>query len=127
MARALARSAPSVIVMPARRRSSARRIVRVAGRAVRRHGKRALPTVAVAIGGIVVGYLDGRGTFDDIPTFGGMTHMTTIGLAGYLATRFTSDSRVRAAGLAALAAAAFDWGREQGREAEGGGGTRRGT
>lgn len=108
-----------VIKMPGRTR-----IVRVA-RSARRAGKRALPTLAVAIGGAAVGYLDGRGTFDDLPQIGGLTHMGTVGLIGWAATRFVKDPRVRAAGLAALAAAMYDWGRAQGLESESEGGSRR--
>lgn len=40
--------------------------------------------------------------------------MTTLGLAGWAAMRFVRNKYVRAAGLAAVATAAFDFGRVQG-------------
>lgn len=76
-----------------------------------------MPTVGIALGGAVVGYLQGSGRLDSLPEIGG-SKMVTLGLAGYAATRFVRNPHVRAAGLAALAAAAFDFGRVQG-----GGGT----
>jgi hypothetical protein len=109
---------PIVISMPRRGR-----VRRAAGRAVayaRRgggHARRALPTVGIALGGAVAGYLTGSGKLDFLPEIGG-SKMVTLGLVGYGATRMVRNAHVRAAGLAALAAAAFDWGRVQG-----GGGT----
>lgn len=73
--------------------------------------------MGVALGGAVVGYLQGSGRLDFLPEIGG-SKMVTLGLAGWAATRFTKNPHIRAAGLAALAAAAVDWGRVQG-----GGGT----
>lgn len=109
---------PIIVAMP--RRSG--RVRRAAGRAVRHFrrggaGRRALPTVGIALGGAVAGYLQGSGKLDFLPEIGG-SKMVTLGLAGYAATRFVRNPHVRAAGLAALAAAAFDFGRVQG-----GGGT----
>lgn len=77
------------------------------------HARRALPTVGITLGGAVVGYLQGSGRLDFLPEVGG-SRMVTLGLAGYAATRFVRNPHVRAAGLAALAAAAFDFGRVQG-------------
>lgn len=117
--RALAFARPSIVVMPPRRG----RVRRAFGRArsvARRaapHARRSLPTVGIALGGAVVGYLQGSGKLDSLPEIGG-SKMVTLGLAGYAATRFVRNPHVRAAGLAALAAAAFDFGRVQG-----GGGT----
>jgi hypothetical protein len=105
--------------MPSRRgrvRRAARRVYGVARRGGS-HARRALPTVGIALGGAVVGYLQGSGRLDSLPEIGG-SKMVTLGLAGYAATRFVRNPHVRAAGLAALAAAAFDFGRVQG-----GGGT----
>lgn len=114
---ALAR--PSVIVMnaPKRRggfsRRRARAVGRVARRGIRRAGRAALPTTALALGGIVVGYAQSQGLFDKVPTVMG-SKMATIGLLGYAATRFVRNNHVRMAGLAALCAAAVDFGRVQG-------------
>jgi len=115
--RALTRFAPRPIIvrMPSRARRAGARVVHVArrgGRALARGGRRALPTFAVGFGGLAVGYLDGKGFLDKLPSIGG-SKMVTIGLAGYLATRFVRHPQIRAAGLAALAAAAYDYGRKQ--------------
>lgn len=88
-------------------------IARRGGRAVGRAGRRALPTLSVALGGLAIGWLDGRGMLNQLPPIMG-SRMTTIGIAGYLATRFIRHPSVRAAGLAALGAAAYDVGRKQG-------------
>jgi hypothetical protein len=114
---ALSRS-PVVIAMP--RRSRARRAVRYVGRGARRIGRgarRALPTVGIALGGAVAGYLKGSGRLDFLPEIGG-SKMVALGLVGWGATRFSRNPHIRAAGIAALAAAAFDFGEQQG-----GGGT----
>jgi hypothetical protein len=123
MARHTALARPPVIVMQAPRR--ARAVARRAYSAIRRQAPRArraaarsLPTVGIALGGAVVGYLQGSGRLDMLPEIGG-SKMVTLGLAGWAATRFVKNQHVRAAGLAALAAAAFDFGRVQG-----GGGTK---
>jgi hypothetical protein len=85
--------------------------VRVARRA-RPHVKRALPTMGVTVGALVVGYASGKGFLDRLPQIGG-SKVLTLGLAGYAATRFFKNPSIRQAGLAALAAAAFDFGRVQ--------------
>jgi hypothetical protein len=121
MAKSLARFAPRpfIINMPRRgrlRRAGAR-VVHVARRAGR-GAKRSLPTVGIVVGGGLAGYLVGSGRLDFLPEIGG-SRMVTLGIAGYAATRFSGNPHIRAAGLAALAAAAFDFGR-----AQGGGGTK---
>jgi hypothetical protein len=69
--------------------------------------------MGIALGGLAVGYLDGKGFLDKLPQIGG-SKIVTLGLAGYAATRFFKNQHIRQAGLAALAAAAFDFGRVQG-------------
>lgn len=113
------RSAPRapVIVMraPARRRIGA--AVRRGAGYVRRHGGRharaALPIAGVAVGAVVMGYAQSKGLLDKLPQIGG-SRVLTLGLVGYAATRFSKNPAIRQAGLAALAAAAFDFGRVQG-------------
>lgn len=110
----MSRATPPVIVMQPRRsrgRAIARRVYRVA----RRGGRRALPTLSIGVGAAVLGYLDANGKLDFLPKLGGESHMTTLALAGYAATRFSRNATVRAVGLAALAAGAFDFGRGIGR------------
>jgi len=118
MAKTTSLARPSVILMspPRRRGGFARRagtrIVRVARRAAP-SARRAVPTVSIALGGAVVGYVYSKGFLDKLPQIGG-SKMMTLGLAGWAATRFVKNQNVRMAGLAALAAAAFDFGRVQG-------------
>lgn len=118
MAKALARrsSAPRVVVVSAPRRSGR---IRRAGRAVARgarrvgsHAKRALPTTAVIIGGLAVGYADGAGFLDRLPAIQGSRDVT-LGLLGYAATRMSKNPHVRGAGLAAIGFAAVALGRTQ--------------
>lgn len=109
---------PVVVVAPrapGRVRRAARRVggaVRRGARRVRHHGTKALPTMTIAVGGMVVGYLQGKGFLDKLPQIGG-SKVLTLGLAGWAATRFIKNPHVRTAGLAALAAAAVDFGRVQ--------------
>lgn len=118
MAKALARrsSAPRVVVVSAPRRSG--RIRRVGG-AIRRgarrvggHAKRALPTTAVILGGLAVGYADGSGFLDRLPAIQGSRDIT-LGLIGYAATRMSKNAHIRGAGLAAIGFAAVALGRTQ--------------
>lgn len=113
---ALTRFAPRPIIvsMPRRVRRGASRAVhhvRRGGRAVGR-GVKKFPTIPVAIGGLVVGYADGKGFLDKLPPISG-SRMVTLGLLGYAATRFTRNASIRAAGLAALGAAAYAIGKSQ--------------
>jgi hypothetical protein len=107
-------SAPVLVVAPRRGGKRLRRRAAGAARAVGRravkHGIQHAPAMSLAIGGLVVGALDGRGLLQKIPTIGGSRAMT-LGIAGYLATRFIKNPFVRNAGLAALAAAAYDYGK----------------
>jgi hypothetical protein len=80
--------------------------------------KKSLPTTGVALGALVTGYLDGKGFLDKLPQIAG-SKVITLGLAGYAATRFIKNPHIRQAGLAALAAAAFDFGRVQGGKTSG--------
>jgi hypothetical protein len=106
---------PVVITMPRPSRGRVRRAAARVGHHVRRgarHASRALPTMGVAVGALVVGYAQGRGLLDKLPQIGG-SKVLTLGLAGYAATRFARHPAIRQAGIAALAAAAFDFGRVQ--------------
>lgn len=115
---------PSVVVMQAPRgrlRRAARRVGSVArrgGQRVARVGARSLPTLSVVLGGAAVGYADAKGFLDVIPTIMG-SRMMTIGIAGWAATRYVRSPAIKAAGMAALGAAAYDFGRKQGGGASG--------
>lgn len=107
---------PNIIVVGGpRRRSIARRAGRAVGRGARRFARRAkahIPVTAVALGGAIAGYIDGRGLLNALPTIGG-SRMLTLGLAGYAATRLSRNPTIRNVGIAAMAAAAFDFGKRQ--------------
>lgn len=115
---ALSRFAPRPIIVNVPRRSGGRvrrafHVARRGARAVGRHARRSLPTVSVAIGGLVVGYADGRGMLNALPAIGG-SRMNTLAILGYAATRFTRNASLRAAGLAMLGAATYAIGAAQG-------------
>ena len=99
-----------------RRRSSGRtrtvvvRHAKRSGRAALRHG---LPMTGIALGGAIVGYAQAAGWLDSLPALGGSKTLA-MGVAGYLATRMTHNKYVREAGAAAVAVAAFEFGREHG-------------
>lgn len=110
----LAIARPPVIYIAPKRGRVRRAAARVAHH-VRRgghHAKRALPTAGVAIGALAVGYAQGKGFLDKLPQIGG-SKVLTLGVLGFVATRFIKNPAIRQAGLAALAAAAFDFGRVQ--------------
>jgi hypothetical protein len=98
-----------------RRRSSGRvrTVVRVARRAGRGAAKHGLPMTGLALGGAIVGYAQAAGWLDSLPALGGSKTLA-MGVAGYLATRMTHNKYVREAGAAAVAVAAFEFGREHG-------------
>lgn len=98
---------PIIVRMP-RARRAARAVVhhtRRAARAVGRGAKR-FPSIPVAIGGLAVGFADGSGYLDKLPPIAG-SRMVTLGVLGWAATRYMRNSSIRAAGLAALGAAAY--------------------
>lgn len=119
MAKSLTRFAPRPVIITVPRRGG--RIRRAASRAVhhaRRGGRafgrgaRKFPAIPVAIGGLVVGYADGKGYLSQVPPIAG-SRMVTLGLLGYAATKFVRNSSVKAAGLAMLGAAAYAVGNAQ--------------
>lgn len=69
--------------------------------------------MGIAVGAAAVGYLEAKGMFKKLPTIGG-SQALTIALVGYAATRFVRNPTIRMAGLAAVAAGAFDFGRVHG-------------
>jgi hypothetical protein len=70
------------------------------------------------MGGLIAGWMDARGYFNRLPPIAG-SRALTLGLAGYAATRFIKGTSgiqgiIRMAGVAAVAAAAFDYGKVHG-------------
>jgi hypothetical protein len=116
-------AAPIVVMAPSRggkvRRAGrrvgavARKVGRRAGSAARRQGAAHLPAIGVALGGLAVGYADAKGYLAKLPQIGG-SRALTLGLLGYAATRFSKNQYVRMAGVAAIGAAAFDYGKVHG-------------
>lgn len=92
-----------------------RTIVRRAGRGA----KKGLPATGLAIGGLIVGYAQGSGWFNNLPSLGG-DQTLALGIAGYAATRMTSNKYIREAGAAAIAVAAFETGRQHAVKSGGG-------
>lgn len=92
-------------------RRAAPHVARI-GRRAGRGAVKAIPSVSIALAGAAVGYIQGKGYLDKLPQIGG-SKVITLGLAGYLATRFSKNPHLRTAGIAALAAAAVDFGRVQ--------------
>jgi hypothetical protein len=111
---------PNVVVVRSgggggkRRRGPSRavvvRTVKRGGRAAVKHG---LPMTGLALGGAIVGYAQAAGWLDSLPELGGSKTLA-MGAAGYLATRMTHNKYVREMGAAAVAVAAFEFGREHG-------------
>lgn len=68
--------------------------------------------VPIALGGAVVGYAGGKGWLSKLPSIGG-SRMFTLGIAGWAAMKFSRNRYIKAAGLAAVGAAAFHFGLQQ--------------
>jgi hypothetical protein len=118
--RALTRFAPAprVIVMaPPRRagriRRAGARVVHHARRAGRHVTKQHVASTAIIMSAAALGYAKQKGMLDQLPVIGG-SKVLTLGLAGYVVTRFSKNPTVRNLGAAAMIAAAFDFGRVQG-------------
>lgn len=110
-------TAPRVIVMaPPRRGGRIRRAGARAGHIARRVGRRARPALAptaLILAAAGLGYAKQKGMLDKLPTVGG-SKVLSLGIAGYIATRFVRNPTVRNIGTAAMLVAAFDFGRVQG-------------
>lgn len=53
-----------------------------------------------------------RGMLDKLPQIGG-SKVLSLGIAGYIATRWSRNQYIRTAGFAAMTVAGYDWGRVQ--------------
>lgn len=110
-------AAPRVIVMaPPRRAGRVRRAARAVGRGARRvhHASKAhYASTAIVLSAAALGYAKQKGMLDKLPVLGG-SKVLTLGLAGFVVTRFTRNATLRNLGSAAMIAAAFDFGRVQG-------------
>lgn len=118
--RSTALARPVIVQVPARAPGRVRRVARRVGAGVRHvarrgahHGKKSLPTMGVVVASAIMGYAKSKGFLDKLPKIGG-SEVVTLGAAGFAATRFLKSPALRQAGLAAMAVAAFDFGRVQG-------------
>jgi hypothetical protein len=107
---------PVIITMP-RRGGRLRRAARGVGRAARHVGRRvrhsrSLAPISLAVGGLAVGYADGKGFLDKLPPIAG-SRMVTLGIAGFIAIRYLHSPMLKAAGYAALGAASYAVGNAQ--------------
>ncbi len=107
---ALSRPAPILVLR--RKGGKFRRGASHMGGLARRGAHASGPTVGIALGAAAVGYATGKGYLNKLPAIAG-SHVLTLGLIGFAATRFIKNPHIRNAGIAALAAAAFDFGRTQ--------------
>lgn len=124
--RALAR--PIIVNMP-RRAGRVRRVARRAAHVARRgvhHARSAAPTGGLLLAAGVLGYAKQKGYLKKIPVVGGSPNLT-LGLAGYLARRYSGNAHIKNAGLAAMIVSAYSFGNQQaggtGEEGEEGDGT----
>ena len=98
------------------RRRAAARFVRRRGASVAKHG---LHATGLGVGGAMLGYLQGAGHLDWVPSVMG-SKTIGMGLVGFAATRMVKNKYVREAGAAAVAVAGFEFGREHGSSHSGG-------
>lgn len=110
--RTIVRFAPAAAPARKRRRGAVRRFARIKGRRFAGRAKAHVPTLGIALGAAVVGFAEGKGYLDKLPSIAG-SRAVSLGLAGYVASRYASNPHVKAAGVAALAAAAFDIGKSR--------------
>jgi len=117
MAKAATRA---IVVQMPRRRSAARRYARKAGRKTRRvaragygYAKAGAAPFGVLLASGAVGYAQAKGFLNKIPTVGG-SRALTMGIAGYVLTRLSSNKTARTVGNVAMIIGAFDFGSKQG-------------
>jgi hypothetical protein len=106
------------------RRRSLSRAGRAVGRRIGHHARRGATAAArvayeektalAAVGGAgLVGYLDAAGMLDFIPNLG-LGRVPELAIGTYLAGRFFKKDQLRKAGIGLAAAAAFNFGAEEG-------------
>lgn len=107
-------SRPIIVAMP-RRTGRVRRAARRVGRAARhvgRHARGAAPTGGLILSAAVLGYAKQKGYLKKIPVIGGSPNLT-LGIAGYLARRYSGNAHVKNVGLAAMIVSAYSFGNQQ--------------
>lgn len=95
-----------------RRKGAVRRFARIKARRAAGHARAHVPALGIALGAAVVGFAEGKGYLDRLPSIAG-SRAVSLGVAGYVASRFVRNPHVKAAGVAAMAAAAFDLGKSR--------------
>ena len=99
---------------PARRRrkGAVKRFARIKARRFGRAARSHSPALGIALGAGLLGFAEGKGYLDKLPSVAG-SRAVSLGVAGFMATRLVSNPHVRTAGVAAMAAAAFDIGKSR--------------
>jgi hypothetical protein len=69
--------------------------------------------MATLVSAAALGYAQAKGFLNRIPTIGG-SRALTLAIAGYAATRLTSNPTARSLGKTAMMIGAFDFGSKQG-------------
>lgn len=107
-------SRPIIVAMP-RRAGRVRRAGRRAGRVARRvghHARSAAPTGGILLAAAALGYGKQKGYLKKLPVIGGSPNLT-LGIAGYLARRYSGNAHIKNAGLAAMIVSAYSFGNQQ--------------
>lgn len=105
---------------PARRRrkGAVRRLARIKGRRFASKARAHVPTLGIALGAGILGYAEGKGYLDKLPSVAG-SRAVALGAAGFVAATYVRNPHVKAAGVAAMAAACFDIGKHRAGSASG--------
>lgn len=111
-------AAPVIVMAPQRRRSGGLRrayhraapLARRAGRRVAKGAWNQKSALGIGLASGVLGYLDGSGKLDSLPEIGG-SRALTLGIAGFLLTRWSGAQWAKQAGTAALAVGIYDYAR----------------
>ena len=67
----------------------------------------------VLAGSAGLGYAQAKGWLNKLPTIGG-SRALSLGIAGYVVSRFSRNSTIKTLGHSAMIVGAFDWGAKQG-------------
>lgn len=109
-------SRPVIIQMPRRAPGRLRRAGRRARHLIHRaRGSKHAPGIApigILLGGVAAGWAEQKGYLKKLPQIGGSAAITMVA-AGYVAYKYGKHRALKAAGIAIMAAGAFDFGKVQ--------------